>query len=291
MNAAHTSFCHPTGRTKCHLTTGLANIMDYTTLGTGNKTQILFTDSGHPARAIASLPHTNAEECARALQRAYTDMPSALFAPAVEQAGAPVEARRILLNMFDACASNSPVTSQGPAWRIAEQLIARVGRGVAGCSPATIASIRKEIAEQALPAAYDGILVPARISSEDAGEITLVISDFLNVVFAENESDARNTLENLSTQREAHDPTYGNTTEFPFGQPVVAGIDDAHAVDTYWDASPYYDTSFSQTPVHSIVNDSPSRAPTMDFRVSDFQAWIAHNCPTLTNTATRALHP
>jgi hypothetical protein len=252
----------------------------YTTLGEGKSTKVLEVPSYGTAVTVTSCPADRARQVAAALVGTDRCLPVELYPVAVACDGAPVQARRHLLAFYDSVADGKDPGSGGPAWERAEAVVARLGRAVTGLPAAVIAAVRAQLAEHL--AGFDGVLVPARISTVGRRRMCLDV-----VVSAgtgwEQDRWWDDVLASGDLSAEQDDPG------LPCGGPLVVCGELSELPNDLYHTEPA-GTGFADWSMKNLMEEAGDGSGLqVGVRTSHLIAWVAHHRPADTATVTRLL--
>lgn len=244
----------------------------YTTHGTGRTTKVLFVPTYGPARTVTSAPAENAKKIASLLGRTRTQMPAALYDPAIKLDGAPFEARRHLLGVYDSVAAGRGWTVVDFTWEAAEALAADLAQAVQGLPAPVVAAVRSELGEHL--AGMDGVLVPARANNAYGRR------SYLNlVVSAPMHSDQ------LWTELAGQYGDLGvrpDDEHLPLGGPLAVSTEWFALVSELHDAEPTQDAPYDCSDIAELRRMAGEDDDIdLNIRVDHLLAFVAHHYPAL----------
>lgn len=243
---------------------------NYTTLGEGKATKVLDVSAHQAARTVTTTDHETARQIARALNATSRKIDSALFPVAQHHDGQPVEARRRLLDRFDAV-TGGVVPAPDPLWDAADTLIARVAAAVSEAPAPVVAAVRAELASHL--DGFDGVLIPARVTSNGWKRMAADVT--ISGVLATYGDQFWDYLLGPHTQLwvEADDDL------FPLGGELVTSIEWYEITMELTGAEPV-GTGFTDFSVREVLDDcNDGEVPSLLVRVDHLRAWVAHHRP------------
>lgn len=244
----------------------------YTTLGSGRTAKILCTDVFDKVEVVTTCPADAAREVASWLNRTRTELLSALHPVAVAANGTPVQARRALLDRFDAAVGGTaPVTADTDVWVHAHTLVDRLAATLGGCPAPVVRAVRTELGKHL--AGCDGVLVAGTFTATAYRPscLRIVITPVLDP-----------QLDMFSLNGTLFSPGEDNGI-YPVGGPTAdVGESAFELMDACFGQTPVMGAPYEEAPMVALQQESGvDDPPTLEVPYAHLRAWAAHHAPEL----------